>query len=123
MNFRKGCKRQLTPTLQPSEWSLSLEIMCMHFILSGPPTSLHICNHIHYKKKLQHNFPKMRGGGGSKAVWNFSEILSAFVALPVSKGNKKIEEMLYFFFQITNVAQQGEIERVKDVLLQVATQP
>ena len=63
------------------------------------------------------------GGGGSKAVWNFSEILSAFVALPVSKGNKKIEEMLYFFFQITNVAQQGEIERVKDVLLQVATQP
>ena len=23
--------------------------MCMHFILSGPHTSLHICNHIHYK--------------------------------------------------------------------------
>ena len=26
------------------------EGMCMHFILSGPHTSLHICNHIHYKK-------------------------------------------------------------------------
>ena len=25
-----------------------------------------------FQKKLQHNFPKMRGGG-SKAVWNFSE--------------------------------------------------
>ena len=37
------------------------EGMCMHFILSGPHASLHICNHIHYKKKLQHNFPKMRG--------------------------------------------------------------
>ena len=34
---------------------------CMHIKLSGPNTSLHICNHIHYKK-LQHNFPKMRGG-------------------------------------------------------------
>ena len=24
-------------------------------------------------KNPQHDFPKMRGGGGSKAVWNFSE--------------------------------------------------
>ena len=30
---------------------------------------------MNFRKKLQHNFPKMRGGGGgvSKAVWNFSE--------------------------------------------------
>ena len=49
MNFRKDSKRQLTPTPCPSECSLFLEIMCMHFILSGPHTSLHICNHIHYK--------------------------------------------------------------------------
>ena len=34
--------------------------LCMHFILSGIHTSLHICNHIHYKK-LQYHFPKMRG--------------------------------------------------------------
>ena len=54
--------------LEKSEWSPSLEIMCMHFILSGPHTSLHICNHIHYKK-LHYDFPKMRGG--SKAVWIF----------------------------------------------------
>ena len=40
MNYRKGSKRQLTPTPNLSEWSLSLEIMYMHFILSGPRTSL-----------------------------------------------------------------------------------
>ena len=40
---------------------LSLEIMCMHFVLSGPNTSLHISNHINHKN-LQYNFPKMRGG-------------------------------------------------------------
>ena len=60
---------------------LSLEIMCTHFILSGPHTSLHICNHIHYKKKLQYNFPKMRGGGW-KAVWNSFENSSDLVAPP-----------------------------------------
>ena len=27
---------------------------------------------MNFRKKLQHNFPKMRGGG-SKVVWNFSE--------------------------------------------------
>ena len=42
MNFRKGSKRPLTPNPRPLEWSLSLEIVCMHFILSGPHTSLHI---------------------------------------------------------------------------------
>ena len=26
-----------------------------------------------FQKKLQYNFPKMSGGGGAKAVWNFSE--------------------------------------------------
>ena len=40
--FWKGSKRPSTPTPRPSEWSLSLEIICMHFILSGPRTSLHI---------------------------------------------------------------------------------
>ena len=28
---------------------------------------------MNFGKNLQHNFPKMRGGEGSKAVWNFSE--------------------------------------------------
>ena len=50
INFWKGSKRHLTPTTHPSEWSLSLKIMCMHFILSGPRTSFHIFVHIHYKK-------------------------------------------------------------------------
>ena len=50
-----------------------MHIVRMHFILSSHHTSLHIFDHIHYKKLL-HGFPKMRGGGGaSKAVWNFSE--------------------------------------------------
>ena len=48
MNFRKGSKRPFTPNPRPSEWSLSLEIMCMHFILSGHHTSSHICNHIYH---------------------------------------------------------------------------
>ena len=51
------------PTTHPSEWPLSLEIRCMHFILSGHHTSLKICNHINHIKKLQHNFPKMRVEG------------------------------------------------------------
>ena len=48
-------------------------------ILSGHHTFSHICNHI-CNKNLQYNFPKMRGG--SKAVWNFSENSSDFVARP-----------------------------------------
>ena len=36
----------------------------MHFILYGPHTSLHTFNHIHYKK-LQYDFPKMKGVKGS----------------------------------------------------------
>ena len=63
MNFLKGSKRQLTHTPHPSEWSLSLEIMCMHFILSGPCTSLHIFDLIHYKKNCNIIFRKWGGGG------------------------------------------------------------
>ena len=32
-------------------------------------------------KKAQHDFPKMRGGGGSKGVWNFSENSSNMVEI------------------------------------------
>ena len=59
---------------------LYLEIMCMHFILSSHHISSHICNHICHKK-LQCNFPKIRGLG-SKAVWNFSKDSSDLVAGP-----------------------------------------
>ena len=38
-----------------------------------------------FQKKLQPDFPKMRGGG-SKAVWDFSENSSILVASPVPKG-------------------------------------
>ena len=41
----------------------------------------------HCLKKLQYNFPKKRGGG-SKAVWNFSENSSDLVAWPVPKWFK-----------------------------------
>ena len=51
---------------------LYLEIMCMHFILSSHHISSHICNHICHKK-LQYNFPKIRGWGASKALWNLSQ--------------------------------------------------
>jgi len=33
-------------------------------------------------KNLQYNFPKMRGGGGSNAIWNFSKNSSDLVAPP-----------------------------------------
>ena len=51
--------------------TLNKACVCISYYLALMYTSLHICNHIHYKK-LQHNFPKMRGGG-AKAVWNFSK--------------------------------------------------
>ena len=38
-------------------------------------------------KKLQHNFPKMRGGG-SKAVWNFSENSSVLEEVGIPKNVK-----------------------------------
>ena len=41
-----------------SEWSPSLGIMCMHFILSGPRTSLHIFDHIHYRQSCDIIFRK-----------------------------------------------------------------
>ena len=72
MNFRRGSKQPLTPTPRPSEWSLSLEIMCMYFILSGPHTSLRIFDHIHYNNC---NIIFRKWGGGSKTVWNLSKII------------------------------------------------
>ena len=69
MNFRESIKRPLTPTPCPLEWPLSLEIMCMYFILSGPHTYIYatICGAINFWrlciqfKKLLHNFPKWWG--------------------------------------------------------------
>ena len=49
---------------------LSLEIMCMHFILSSPHTSSHICNHINYKKNCNIIFQKW--GGRSKEIFDLS---------------------------------------------------
>ena len=56
-SLRAGSRYQITWILgkvpngswpHPSEWSLSLEIMYMHFILSGPRASLHVVDH--YKR-------------------------------------------------------------------------
>ena len=62
MNFRKGSKRQLTPTPRPSEWSLSLEIIyaCISYYLALVPPCIY--STISIIKHLQHNFPKMRRG-------------------------------------------------------------
>ena len=68
----------MTPTRpHPSEWSLYLKIMCMHFILSSHDISSHICNHICQKIC---NIKSKNKGGGSKAVWNFSKNSSDLVA-------------------------------------------
>ena len=89
MNFRKGSNRKLTTTLHPSEWSLSLEIMCMHFILSGHHTSLPICNHIY------HSFYQIcdiifQKWGGVEGLLNFSENSSVLVAVPFPKLSKYV---------------------------------
>ena len=39
-------------------------------------------------KKAQYDFPKMRGGGGAKAVWNFSKNSSVLVWPPFPKDIK-----------------------------------
>ena len=62
---------QLNTTSHPSEFSPPLKIMWVHFILSGPCTSLHIFDHVHYKKNCNIIFRKWRGG--SDSIWNFSE--------------------------------------------------
>ena len=46
-----------------------------------------------FQKKLQHYFTKMKGGGRSQAVWNFSENLSVLVALPVPLEKKNCREI------------------------------
>ena len=48
---------------EKSEWSLSLIIMCRHFILFSHPISSHICNHIWHKKICNIIFQKWGGGG------------------------------------------------------------
>ena len=92
MNFRKGSKWPLTPALHPSELPLSLEIMCMHFMLSGPRTSLHIFDHIQCKR-----FATLfsENEGGSKGVWNFSEKFITFGSAirPLPEGSFEWREM------------------------------
>ena len=48
--FSEWFQTAVDPHPHPSEWSLSLELMCMHFILSDHHTSLHRCKHIYHKK-------------------------------------------------------------------------
>ena len=71
----------------PSEWSPSLEIMCLHFILSGPCTSMHIFENTHCKK-MQHNFLKMRGvEGGLEFFRKFIRFGSAILPLVTNITN------------------------------------
>ena len=44
--FLEKFQTAVEPHPPPLEWSLSLEIMCMHFILSGPHTYLHVYKQI-----------------------------------------------------------------------------
>ena len=49
-------------------------------------------------KNLQYNFPKTRGGGGSKAIWNFSEKTSVLVSSVVPKLKWTFFHRLSSFF-------------------------
>ena len=74
MNFRKGSKRPPpAPQNGPYLWK---SCACISYYLALVPPCIY--STISIIKKLQHNFPKMRGGG-SKAVWNFSENSSDLV--------------------------------------------
>ena len=66
----------------------------MHFILSGPHTYLHLCNHINYKK-LQYNFPKRRGGAGIEGRFEFFRKFIRFggLTLPLVKKEQKTFSM------------------------------
>ena len=65
------------------------EDMCMHFILSGLHTSLHICNHIHHKKFA--TWFSKNEWGESKAVWNLSKNSSLLVAEPFPNRNYNVK--------------------------------
>ena len=75
MNFWKGSKRPLTPTSTPQNGPYLWEsCACIAYYLAIiPPRIYALCDHI--IKKLQNNFPKMMGGG-TKAVWNSSDLVA-----------------------------------------------
>ena len=83
MNFRKGSKRQLTPTPNPQNGPyLWKSCACIsHYLAIIPPC---IYATISIIKNLQHNFPKMRRGG-SKVVWNCSKNSSDLVYFHTNK--------------------------------------
>ena len=110
MNFWKGSKRQLTPIPHLSLWFPSREIMCMHFILSGPCTSLHIFDHIHYKKFATW-FSENEGGvkGRLEFFWKFVRFGSAILPL---KGHHHPHSLHHYSWIIllcfnTKVAKNG----------------
>ena len=93
---------------------LSLEIMCMHFILSSYLFSSHICNYICHKN-LQYNFPKMRGGWGWRPFEIFTKNSSDLVAGPFPKRVKilrKFSHWAIFSGQPCHSSQSGYTWRV-----------
>ena len=52
---------------------------------------------MNFRKNLQHNFPKMRGG--SKAVWNFSENSSVLEGECVPYGAVLPPSLMVFFLE------------------------
>ena len=62
---------------------------------------------MNFRKKLQHNFPKMRGGG-SKAVWNFSEDSFVLEGVSVPKGGSDVTKILLHGKEL-NIALTGDV--------------
>ena len=68
--FSERFQTAVDPHPHPSEWSLSLEIMCMHFILSGPRTFLHIYSSTISIIEIRNIiFRKWGGGRGSFGIF------------------------------------------------------
>ena len=127
INFRKCSDRPLTPTPFPSEWSLSLGIMCMYFILLAlMPTCIYAAIYgaanfwrlfVRYNKFAIY-FPKMRGG--LKAVSNFSKNSSVLVPWPWPEPNL-IEDCRHQTQPNTNLIQKSSLRKPMTTLQQLLT--
>ena len=86
MNIRKGSKGQLTPAPTPQNGPY-LPKTCACISCYPGIVSPRIYATITVIKKLQYNFPKMRGEG-SKADRNFSENSSDLVTRPLDQRDQ-----------------------------------
>ena len=81
----------------------------------GPRISLHICNHIHFQKKFQHNLQKMVGGeGGVKGRWEFFQQFIQFGSVTLPLLTTDVSSLLIegFSFASINAPRTGLVKEI-----------